>query len=71
VARGPIEDSYQGAVNYMLDIIIFLQKRIDLLDKALPILLEKHQLKGLYLTPAKNRDEVYETYKKHNPWGSE
>ena len=55
----------------MLDIIIFLQKRIDLLDKALPILLEKHQLKGLYLTPAKNRDEVYETYKKHNPWGRE
>ena len=38
----------QQTVNYLLD-VIYLHKRIDFLERALPILLEEHQLKGLHL----------------------
>jgi hypothetical protein len=47
----------------MLD-IVFLQKRIDVLERALPLVLEEHQLKGLYLTHSKSREEINETFRR-------
>ena len=41
-------DEMQKTVNHILD-VVYLQKRIDFLERALPILLEDHQLKGLHL----------------------
>ena len=38
----------------MLD-IVYLQKRIDVLERALPIILEEYQIKGLYLMHSKTR----------------
>ena len=48
----------------MLD-IVYLQKRIDILERALPILLEEHQIKGLYLLHSKTREEADSMYQEH------
>jgi hypothetical protein len=54
----------QRTVNHLLD-VVYLQKRIDVLERALPIMLEEHQVKGLYLMPGRTRQEVDEMYQKH------
>ena len=54
----------QTAVNQILD-VIYLQKRIDFLERALPILLEDHQLKGLHLIHDLTVDEAEKKFKEH------
>ena len=41
-------------MNNMLD-IVYLQKRIDFLEKGLGTMLKEHQIKGLHLVPGKTR----------------
>ena len=54
----------QITVNHLLD-VIYLQKRIDFLERALPILLEQHQLKGLHLIHDLTVDEAQNNYRKY------
>lgn len=49
----------------MLD-ITYLQKRINFLEKALSVLLEKHQFEALFLCQNITREEADETYEKYN-----
>ena len=42
------------SMNNMLD-IVYLQKRIDFLEKGLSIVLKEHQINGLHLLRGKNR----------------
>ena len=44
--------------------VVFLQQRVEFLEKSLEILLDKHQLKGLYLLRLKKK-EVDEKYEQH------
>ncbi len=52
-------------VGNLLD-ITYLQKRINFLEKALSVLLEKHQFEALFLCQNINRKEADETYEKYN-----
>ena len=54
----------QETVNHLLD-VVYLQKRIDIIERALPILLEDHQIKGLYLMRSKTREEADYLYQEH------
>ena len=54
----------QQTVNYLLD-VIYLHKRIDFLERALPILLEEHQLKGLHLVHDLTVEEANKNYKEY------
>jgi hypothetical protein len=57
-------ESISETVNNMLD-VIYLQKRIDFLEKSLSLLFKEHQLKALYLLPRKTKSESDENYDKH------
>ena len=52
-------------MNNMLD-IVYLQKRIDFLEKALSTVLKEHQINGLHLLRGKNRKEVDENHNRHS-----
>ena len=54
----------QKTVNHLLD-VVYLHKRIDFLERALPILLEEHQLKGLHLVHDLTVDEADKKFKEH------
>ena len=54
----------QSAVNQLLD-VVYLQKRIDFLERALPILLEEHQLKGLHLIHDLTVNEADKKFKEY------
>ena len=57
-------DEMQKTVNHLLD-VVYLQKRIDFLERALPILLEEHQLKGLHLVHDLTVDEADRKFKEY------
>ena len=45
--------------------MVYLHRRIDFLEKTLPLLFEEHQLKGLYLVHGKTKEEADENYHNH------
>ena len=45
--------------------IIYVNRRIEFLEKAMTILLEKHQLKGLHLLHSMTTEDVCNNYKSH------
>ena len=51
-------------MNDLLD-MVYLHRRIDFLERTLPILFEEHQLKGLYLVHSKTKEEADQNYHNH------
>lgn len=43
--------------------VVYLQQRIEYLEKAISVLMEDHHLKGIYLTNIKKRKEIDRNYK--------
>lgn len=43
--------------------IVYLQQRIEFLEKAMTVLFEKHHLKGLHLLHRVTREEADSNYK--------
>ena len=54
----------RSAVNKLLN-ITYLMQRIDFLEKAVTVLLDRHHLKGLYLSHNPSIEETDEAYQNH------
>ena len=46
--------------------VVYLQRRVDFLEKSLTILLERHQIKGLRLAHRLTKEEADENFKDHS-----
>ena len=52
-----MRDKLSSSVNHMMD-VVYLQKRISFLERAIAVVLEEYQLKGIYLHRTRKRREV-------------
>ena len=52
-----VRDKLSSSVNHMMD-VVYLQKRISFLERAISVVLEEYQLKGIYLHRTRKRREV-------------
>ena len=51
-------------VNRLMD-VVYLQRRIEFLERAVAVTLDRHQLKGLHLLSRTTREEADDNYKQH------
>jgi hypothetical protein len=45
--------------------VVYLHKRITFLERGITVLLEKHQLRGLYLLQRASKEETDRNYENH------